>query len=153
MDVGITVEGLSETMEMLSAAPKHIVVAGFAKALKAGADVIAAELAARTPERDEGDRNEEVGHLMDNIVIQVQVDPNGQGGIASVGFGKLGHIAMWVEYGHRLLGHKPNKKEIGTVQPHPFMRPAAAASSDAAVAAFSSSLEATVNAEYGRKVA
>lgn len=42
--------------------------------------------------------------------------------------------AHLVEYGHRLLSHKPSLKEIGEVEPHPFMRPALDEGADEALA-------------------
>ncbi len=152
-DEGITITGLSETLAMLKGAPKAIVVAGFAKALKAGGDVIADELELRTPEREEGDRNEEQPHLKDSVVVEVLVDSNGNGGVVHIGFGRMGRIAIWVEYGHQLVGHRPAKKDLGYVNPHPFMRPAAAASADRAIEAFADSLAQTVNSQFGTKVA
>ena len=55
---------------------------------------------------------------------------------------------MWVEYGHAMVGHRPGKKDLGTIPPHPFMRPGFDASADAAVDAFAESLAATLRQEY-----
>lgn len=64
---------------------------------------------------------------------------------ASIGPGeKTGHVAKWVERGHRLVkGGYNNKKEgrgpgvqVGRVKKHPFMAPAFAASKEAALARF-----------------
>jgi hypothetical protein len=121
--------------------PHTIVVQAFLQALSAGGAVILAEVAARTPERDEGERNEDQIHLIEALTYETELDTNGQGGRVRIGFGREGRRAMWVEYGHRLMSHNPDEKEIGTVPAHPFMRPAADAAADAAIEAFRATLE------------
>jgi hypothetical protein len=40
-------------------------------------------------------------------------------------FRKLSPQAIWIEFGHRIVGHDPNKTDTGeTVKPRPFFRPA-----------------------------
>lgn len=62
--------------------------------------------------------------------------------MAVVEFGKYTFfVARWVEYGHRLVKGKSNKKVgpgkvIGQVEEHPFIRPAFESSVSAAVEAF-----------------
>jgi hypothetical protein len=105
--------------------------------------VIKAALALRIPISDE----ETAGDLRAALMSAVTLDAQFRGGVAEVGFGtKQGHIANFVEYGHRMVGHKPGKKELGMVAAHPFMRPAAEVSADAAIDAFADSLEATLKA-------
>jgi HK97 gp10 family phage protein len=139
----ITISGLEETLAMLEAAPKNIVKGAFGKALTAAAVPVVKAVEVRTPVH--------TGDLKEHLMTDIAVDANGAGGFAQVGFGNEGHTARLVEYGHRMIGHKPGKKELGTVPAHPFMRPAAAESAEAAVEAFGESL--TESLEAGLKVA
>jgi len=132
----ITITGVEEVQKMLAEAPRVAVANGFLKALQAGAQVIQEAVAARTPV--------DTGKMRDALLTDITIDSSLRGGHAAIGFGKEGHKANFVEYGHRMIGHKPNKKEIGTVAPHPFMRPAAAVSADAAIEAFGDTLVATL---------
>jgi HK97 gp10 family phage protein len=143
-DSTITVTGLQETLAMLDRAPKLIVARGFLQAAKAAAAVIEEELEIRTPERDEGERNEDIPHLRDAMVSNISLDAQLRGVSVSTGFGRAGNVALWVEFGHRLVGHKPGKKDIGTVPAHPFMRPAADAAGPRAIDAFADSLAKTL---------
>lgn len=143
----VSIVGLEEVHKMLSEMPKHLVVSGFAKALNAGATVIEQTLQVLTPEseldRDDGK------HLVDSLVIDVQVDSNGRGGYAEVGYGNQGYKANLVEYGHVMVTHQnQGKREVGFVPPHPFMRPAFEQSGDAAIAAVQQSILQTVTEEY-----
>lgn len=140
MDALVKITGIEEVQKMLAEAPKNVVQLGYGRALTAGINVFAGALASRTPVRS--------GKLAASLVIAVEVDSDARGGAAAVGFGKQGHVANWVEYGHRMVGHAPNKKETGAVLPHPFMRPAFDASADEALQAFQDSLVTTLNSEY-----
>lgn len=136
----IRITGVPAVARKLETMPRVIVLGAFAKALEAAAQVIAAELAARTPEADEGSRDENEAHLIEGLTFEVGLNAEGRGGRARVGYGKQGQKAMWVEYGHRLIGHKPGNKQIGEVAAHPFMRPAADAAAEPAVEAFQNTL-------------
>jgi HK97 gp10 family phage protein len=144
----ITVTGLGEVQRALAEAPRLIVANAYLKALQAAANVIEQEVAIRTPERDEGSRNEDDAHLIDGLMTAVELDSQFRGGVAMVGFGKQGHKAMWVEFGHRMVGHKPGKKQLGQVAARPFMRPAADASANKAIEAFADSLAESLKAGY-----
>jgi HK97 gp10 family phage protein len=138
----ITITGIEEACAMLTAAPDNVVKIAYGKALAAAAVPIVEALEAATPQ--------DTGKLKESIVSDIALDADGKGGVLSVGFsGNQGHIANFVEYGHRMIGHKPEKKDLGQVQPHPFMRPAASVSADAAIEAFAESVEETVRTHYG----
>jgi HK97 gp10 family phage protein len=141
MPAGIVIKGLKETQAAMHEFPRLLVARAFVKALRAGIDVLAEELLARTPEREEGDRDEDLQHLKDAIVSEVILTDQLDGGTASVGFGKLGHIANWLEFGHRMVTHKPGLKEVGNVDPKPFMRPAFEAAAEQAMEAFGDVLQ------------
>ena len=149
-DFNITIEGLDETVAMLEQAPRRIVSRGYRKALQAAADVIADEVRVRTPIKaeDTGGLLAE-GELRESLVTDVEIDSQARGGVAEVGFGDNGHVALWLEYGRHVVGHKPELKDTGKVIPaKPFMRPAADASAEAAVDAFAESLKQTVTEEF-----
>ncbi len=134
---------------MLTRLPRDIVLGGYNRALHAAADVIEAELDLRTPVQIAlagGDLVVEGGRLKESIVSVVTLDSNYRGGMVEIGFGKLGYIANFVEYGHRMVTHKPGSKEVGFVPAYPFMRPAAEAAAEPAIDAFAKSLAQTVNA-------
>jgi HK97 gp10 family phage protein len=155
----VRVTGIDEVCAFFDAAPKDIVRTTFGKALSAAAVPIVQELEPRIPSRnnlfDEESFRELAGTavegtLKDNLVTDIALSDDGKGGVASIGFGKAGHVANFVEYGHRLIGHKPKLRDLGNVEPHPFMRPAANASADAAIEAFAGSVEESMRAEgYG----
>ena len=137
----IKVDGLEETFALLKDAPRNLVARGFRRGLQAAGNVIGAELAKRTPQRE--------GKLIRSIKTDITLDSQFRGGEVDINFGAQGYKAAWVEYGHRMVGHKPGKKLLGEVAPHPFMRPAANAAGGAAVDAFEAELEQTIREEYG----
>jgi hypothetical protein len=144
------ITGLEDVQRMLDDAPRDLVARGFLKALQASADVIAEEVGVRTPIKSEDTGGLlERGELRASLRTDVQLDSQFRGGVARVGFGKAGAIANWIEWGHRLVGHKSSgKKLIGEVKARPFLRPAFDSSADAAVDAFARSLEQTVKSEF-----
>jgi HK97 gp10 family phage protein len=141
------VTGLDDVLQMLDELPREIVGRAWLKALLAGAKVIQEYLTSATPEY-EGPRDEDIPHLGDSIEIKVLLDSQLRGGQALVGFGsKVAHIAFWVEFGHYLVGHEPNKKILKLMPPNPFMRRAADAAYEATVQAFQDALVATLTGE------
>jgi hypothetical protein len=141
----IKITGLAEVQQTLRNMPRTLAAQAFFDALRAGVEPIMREVAARTPEASEGEHKEDQTHLIDALMCEIEIDSQGRGGHAAVGFGREGRKALWVEYGHNLVGHEPGKKLIGSVAPHPFMRPAADASADEAIAAVARVLESKVN--------
>ena len=111
-----TVTGLPGVLEKLRAAGPKLAAKAMRKGLRAGGKVLREAVAERTPVK--------TGLLRENIKLRVSVSEKKMRGRASVGFGKQGYIARFVELGHRQVSHKPEKKEIGHVPAHPFMRPA-----------------------------
>lgn len=142
----VKITGIEDVQRMLREAPKEIVARGFLRALQAGANVIADELELRTPVKAEDTGGLlDKGVLRESLMVAITLDSQFRGGHAEVGFGKNGQVAYWVEYGHRIVGHKPGKRDSGKSVPmHPFMRPAVDRSADAAVAAVAESLSQTV---------
>jgi HK97 gp10 family phage protein len=107
---------------------------GFTRALTAAAVPVFEAIDARCPV--------DTGEMKGQLKTVIEIDEQARGGTASLGYGTgiNGHKSNWVEYGHRLAGHKPKLKDMGAVQPHPFMRPAAAESAEAAIDAFAEAL-------------
>lgn len=131
-EMSIEITGIQEVQHLLDTAPERIVKHAFAKSLAAAAVPVVQELQMRTPV--------EHGDLKAHIMTDIAIDANGKGGSAAVGFGREGHKALWVEFGHRMVGHKPGKKQVGQVPAHPFIRPAFDASANKAIEAFSETL-------------
>ena len=84
------------------------------------------------------------------------VNSDGSGGFVIVDHNKLGYVAYFLEYGHRMIGHKPELKELkgprtpgGVVKPYPIYRRAVAASAQAAVDAFSYAMLEAVKRNLG----
>lgn len=131
----ITIRGLSEVQAKLAQTPSILVAKLFHKALDRAIGVIAAEVEARVPV---GEHEE----LAENIITPVEIDLIRKGGSAAVGFSHnesesgypIDLIAMWLEYGHRIVTH--DGREVGQVAPHPFMRTAAVASAERAAEVF-----------------
>jgi HK97 gp10 family phage protein len=133
----ITVSGIEEVCAALDKMPQRLVKGAYAKALTAASVPVVEALTARTPV--------DTGDLAAHIKTDIAINAQGKGGRVQVGFGTKGHVARFVEFGHHMIGHEPTKKELGTVQPHPFMRPATETAADAAVEAFADSIRASVN--------
>ena len=149
-DFSIKIEGLEEVVEMLDKAPRTIVARGYLKALQAGANVIADAVEIRTPVKAEDTGGLlDKGELRESLMIDIQLDSALRGGVADIGFGKNGNVANWIEYGHRIVGHKPGKTDSGASVPaNPFMRGAADGCAEAAIDAFTGSLKETIAAAY-----
>lgn len=134
MDSGITVRGIPEVQRNLADFPRLLVMGCFQKALARAAAVFEEELRSRTPETDYSTSSEDYGHLIDNLMDEITIDTQGRGGRARIGFGKKDMVALWVNYGHRMLTHKG--RQVGTVQGTHFMQAAFAAAADRAVEVF-----------------
>lgn len=166
-EVQLNVTGVKEAVAYLEELPKNIVVLGFLRALDAAGAVIQDALFENTPVRTEvrstqsaartglqaGGRVITGGELREALTRKITIDTNYQGGVVEVYHGKLAWVANLVEYGHRLVGHKPGKKDLGTVPAHPFIRPTAEAVAQEAVDAFEASIVDTVNTFGGQKTA
>jgi hypothetical protein len=153
----VTISGMDETLELLTSAPKNIVMLGYARAARAAINVMATALVARTPidqaaSKKKG-RTGKAWHdksraaLVKSVKIDVTVDSSAKGVSASVGFSGIhATIANALEYGHAMVTHEG--ETVGEEQPHPFMRPAFDASADAAIDAFTESLTETLKEAY-----
>ncbi len=142
MDIQIT--GLERVQERLKRAGPTLAQKAYAKALRAGGEVLRKEVQGRAPIKTEefkGSNSLPPGAL--NADIQVRVKTTDQGGTASIGpTAKTAYVARFVELGHKQVSHgkKRGRKVIGHVPAHPFLRPALDAAGDAAIAAFQNAL-------------
>jgi hypothetical protein len=129
---------LDDVKQSLLAMPGDLVRECFPDALAAGGAVIERELRPRTPQAaEETTSAREYGRLVDDLSTHVEVDA--LEGTAKTGFGKLGHVALFEEYGHRKVSH--TGKVVGFVPANPFMRQAAEVAADGAVDAFEESIK------------
>jgi hypothetical protein len=134
-DFGVEIRGVEEVCEELANAPKKLIPRALLAGLTAGGNVLEEAVRARTPQGKPTSEGEvSLVPLAADLDTNVTLDSEFRGGVAEVGFSDM--KASWVEYGHRQIGHKPAKKDQGTVAPHPFMRPAAEVVAEAAVDAF-----------------
>ena len=149
-DIGITVEGLQETILMLDQAPRTVVARGYVKALSAGGNVIADEVERNTPEKAEDTGGVlDKGELRDSLVVSVELDSQYRGGHALVGFTSSNNadsVALWLDFGHRMVSH--SGKVLGSVAGNGFMRRSADASTEAAIDALAKSLRQTVTENF-----
>jgi hypothetical protein len=124
----IEITGIEECCRMLSAAPKAAIPGALLHGLSAAGAVIEEAIDIRVPVK--------AGELKTDLDMTVTLDSDFRGGVVAVGFGAEGYKARWVEYGHHQIGHRPGKKDLGEVEPHPFMRPAADTCAESAIDAF-----------------
>lgn len=128
-DVTAEVKGVPELKAAFRKLGPDLAASILTKALQAGANVLKDAIAERATE------HHKTGEMEASLMTAVDVSPSGMSGVARVGFGEQGHKAAWVELGHRQVGHgivKSERKEVGHVPAHPFVRPAYEASKGAA---------------------
>ncbi|BDG59639.1 HK97-gp10 family putative phage morphogenesis protein [Caldinitratiruptor microaerophilus] len=108
-----------------------------AEAAKAGAEVIRAEASRRAPRK--------TGDLARSIVAEVLEQAPGK---VTVGVGpdKDRFYGRFVEFGHALVrgARKAEKKVVGHVPPHPFLRPALDEGAERAKQAIADELKAAI---------
>lgn len=154
-DMNITVDGVEELNKFLTDAPREIVASCFLKALKAGGDIIEQTLIYNTPVKEEDTGGIlETGELQDSVFLRVELDSQLRGGRAVIGFRGAGPnaVANWIEYGHRIVGHKPRKEYKGkNTTPNPFVRKTADQSAEPALSAFSASLSTSMQEYINQK--
>lgn len=137
---GLYITGLTETQDMIRELPNDL-RGGIATALVAAGSVVQAELRKNAPRRND-DEKSEFPSLSSSLVTDIEVDPNGVS-IASTGFGDAGPVALWNEYGHRIVTHA--KVDTGkTSERNPFMRRSTDNCADDAIDAFCDSIIRTV---------
>lgn len=154
MEAKMEVEGVDELVRFLRDAPKLLVMVGFQRALTSAAEIVADTLAYNAPEKEDnkaGGLLPEPGDLKSLVTYDIELDQQGRGGVATIGFRgrKAGTVAYWLEYGHRIVGHKPRKVDTGkSVVPNPFVRKTADQALPVALERFNASLADTIKREF-----
>ena len=155
----IEIRGGAELQAKLDQLKKEEADAIMRKALRAGAQVVRDEIAARAPEQVNSPGKDSTalpaGALKNDVIVTTPRKTTGP--LVIVDFGKYTRrVALWVEYGHRLVrgGYlkvlangktRGRGEEVGAVQPHPFVRPAFEASSQRAVDAVTESIKQSLD--------
>jgi hypothetical protein len=141
MSDALTITGLKETQTMMIRLAADI-GAGLEPALQAASRVIEQELFENIPRSKKGhDDKSKYPPLASSLVTDIRI--RGTFGVASVGFGDAGQVALWNEYGHRIVAHSGMDSGKKT-QPRPFMRRSADNAADRAIDAFAESFAATL---------
>jgi hypothetical protein len=134
----VKISGIEECCADLRRVSSTARTVGLVRGLHAAAAVIEREIDIWTPVRTNrvgGDQDYQ--SLITDLQVRVGIDTRFRGGSAQIGFFRQAYLANWVEFGHRMVGHKPLKKNLGAAVPaHPFMRPAADVAAEPAVEAF-----------------
>lgn len=149
--MGVKITGLDGVIGNINLFRKEIGTTAVRGGLRAAAKVYAEAERESAPVLDRKTANStalEPGSLKEDIEVQpVKVDADGVASVV-VGPGKrTRHVAGWVEYGHRLVKGGQSKvlpdghlrgpgHEIGSVQPHAWLRPAYERSVNAGIDAF-----------------
>ena len=145
-NAAVTVRGIDEVQRLLNELPQIVVAKAFLDGLQAARAVMVTALIANTPEREDSNtRPDDQSPLNESVVAQVTLDGQLRGGSVRVGFGRMGHVALWVEKGHAKVGHKPDKKELGGyTKANHFMARTIDEVYEEAVAAFGGGIEAAL---------
>jgi len=112
MDLQVKITGVEELSEWFNRLPTEGVQLATSRALVKGTIPVVREITTLTPERSEGSRDEGTDHLIDRLRSRFYIDREGRGGVAQIDFGILGWLANLVERGHRMIGHRPGKRQL-----------------------------------------
>jgi hypothetical protein len=102
------------------------------------------------------------GHLADDLATTIELSFDGQSGRMYIGFKRQAAKAIWLEYGHLMVSHKPDRVPLegtrtpgyfvvpgGTENPGPFMRPAFDESAEQATELFFKTFIRIIEEEWG----
>ena len=139
-------QGLDEMQRKLKQLPKDVATVGVRDSLLVSADLFVEDAAARVVVR-RGDLRRSIRrfttrHDKRNGFVRVWAGPDYKRG---------GNAAHLVEFGHRIVGPKPNKTDTGKrARAFPFMRPAWDAKRMAALRAVRADLSRFIISRAGR---
>ena len=108
-EAGITIRGINETCAALTALPRALATQLYFEALRAAIEPVFAALLSATPEQpanESGGMFDDPGGLRAALDYAIQLDSQGRGGRAGLGYGKYSAIARLVEFGHQMVTHK-----------------------------------------------
>jgi HK97 gp10 family phage protein len=140
-EIDITVKiDIEDVKRALRELPREIAQKAVRGALMDGAEVVRAAARAMAPKRGfwppkrAKGRAVPPGRLRKAIVKRWQPRPRIGDAAASVAIGRGAFYWHMVEFGHRIvIGRRGRRRVVGTVPPHPFLRPAFAAKGQEAV--------------------
>lgn len=159
--VSLQVTGLDEAIQMFQGLPEIVQVYGLMKGLNAAGDILFNAVEAITPIRLDPDSTVASGWsghgvgggglkaaVKKDVVVRTDLT-----GTVRINHGKLSYVAYFLEYGHQMIGHKPQLKKLegsrtpgGRVRAYPIMRPVAEQYAQPAVEAFTKSIIETISA-------
>jgi len=156
-DFSVTVTGLPEVLASLSKYNNFQASGALAKALNAAGDVLYNEIARKTPVRVLTEVTGGLvapGDLRNSLKKEVILSNDLKGGAVSVWHQGYGFLVDWLEYGHVMRGHEPEKRVLkgpltpegfvvpgGHLRAYPFMRTAADEVGEQAIDVFVSTIE------------
>jgi HK97 gp10 family phage protein len=158
----VDIEGLADLQAKLTDLSTRQADNAMRTALKAGAVIEQAAISTAAPIKVGSGGILPDGALKNDIVVKIKRDTNG-GLIATVGPDKYtAHVCRWVEYGHRLIRGGYSRllangktrgpgEEVGTVEEHPFIRPAWEATREAVTTAITTTLAQEIEQAAARK--
>lgn len=121
------------------------------KALRAVAALIQPALKAATPEETTvpGTTSLPRGALRAAVQSRIHIGTNGEASTLAVGFGKLGHVARFVDEGHaNPTAHRAKAKR--NTPAHPFVREVQETTANTAVDTYVSSMQQQIDEEIKR---
>jgi len=146
--MGVEVRGIEEVEKYFNDLDVKVQQKVLTEAVRAEARIFQAAIQEAAPVKIEPGGILPDGALQADVIYRIGTDSSGRPA-AVVGFGKLTRrVAGWVEYGHRLIRRHSkglirlkvkgggSGLQVGTVQAHPFIRPAFEASVEAGNEAF-----------------
>lgn len=150
MDFRVDIQGVEELCKYIDGMPTQSIKRAISKGLVAGAQPIFKAIENRTPVNYSGIGGAiKPGALKKGLLTDVAIRQDGTGGSLTIGFKKsVAFVARFIEFGHRIVGHKPLKKDTGkTFSPRPFVRPALSASQDEALTEFTEAVRQSLDSE------
>jgi len=158
-EMSIEVHGLSEVLSSLSKYNNFQAGGALTKGLNAAGKVLFDAVLRATPVRVLTEATGGLvapGDLANALRKEVVLSNNLSGGAASVWHQNYAFLVNWLEYGHKMMSHKPQRPLKGPRTPdafvypggiarnYPFMRKAADQAGEAAIDAFVSGVESAV---------
>ena len=139
--------GIEDACSIYDKVPKDVMRAAYTRGVAAMCAVLvpSVEQSLRSMVHvDNPNQHKLRGALLRRLKSDIVVDEEHLLVIGSINFGNMSYIANFLEYGHRMVGHKPKgltkkkwkkmgQKELGFVRAFPFMRPAGAKSAEPAI--------------------
>jgi HK97 gp10 family phage protein len=130
-DIKITMFNFTQIERALDELGPKLGKKALSKAIKAGIGVIDTAVGNTTPVK--------TGALKGAKKVRISMKGDYKSGKATLGFGKQGYKAKWIEFGHKLVKGKKSsgtRKVYGRVKANPFVRTAFDATKQQSIEAF-----------------